>query len=121
MDGLRIEQVVLAVVAPLVLAADLKHVPVDWPGRKRAPVPEQNFLSDDLQPDAFDARRRPGEILVNNRLLQADSFENLRAPVALDGRDAHLGDDLDTPLHGRFKVTLAGGLMIDAGQQALAN
>src|SRR5260370_36624922 len=110
MDGLRVDLVALAIVAPLVLAAGLEHVPVDGPVRKRALVPDQNFLSDDLQPDAFDARRRPSEILVNNRLLQPDSFENLRAPVALNSEDAHLGADLDHPLHCPFEVNLPGSL-----------
>ncbi len=55
-DGLRIEQVILAVLAPLVLAAGVEHVPVDRPVRESPLVPEQDFLGDDFDADALDAR-----------------------------------------------------------------
>ena len=119
-DGLRIEQVILAVLAPLVLAAGIEHVAVDLPVRERPLVPEQDFLGDDVDADAVDARGRPGEILVDDVLLQADGLEDLRAPIALDGRDAHLRHHLHDALHGGLEVILAGGLVVDARQQPLA-
>ena len=33
---------------------------------------------------------RPGEVLVDDVLVEADRLEDLGAAVALDGRDAHL-------------------------------
>ena len=57
--------------------------------------------------------------LSTTSLLQADGLENLRAAIALDGRDAHLGHDLDHAFDGGLDVFLDGGLVVDLGQQAL--
>ncbi len=53
--------------------------------------------------------------------MQADGLENLRAAVALDGGDAHLGDDLDHAFDRGLDVILAGVLLRQADEQALAN
>ena len=70
MDRLRIEQMKLAVLAPLILTADIERVAVDRIGRKSARMLLLHFTRDDLQADAADARRRPGEILVDQFLLR---------------------------------------------------
>ena len=116
-DGLRIKQVVFPVLAPLVLAAGVEQMAVDRAVRERALVPEQDFLRNDLDPHAFNARGRAREVLVNERLLQADGFKNLRAPIALDGGDAHLREHLHDALHRGLEVILAGGLVINARQE----
>src|SRR5436190_1246050 len=54
-------------------------------------------------------------------MVQSDGLENLRAAIALDGRDAHLGGDLDHSLHRSFDEILAGILVFDVAEQALAN
>jgi hypothetical protein len=97
-DGLRGEQVLLAVAAPLVLAAGGQHVAVGRPLREGRVVAQQDLLRDDVQADAADARRGPGEVVVDHVLPQAERLEDLRAAVALDGRDAHLGHHLDDAL-----------------------
>src|ERR1022692_1936760 len=89
-DGLGREQVLLAVLAPLVLAAGRQHVAVDLALGIRRVVAQENLLRDHVQADASHAGRRPGEILVDHVLAQAKGLENLGASVALDGRDAHL-------------------------------
>ena len=66
----------------------------------------QALASDDIQPDAGDARRSAREILVDDRAADADRFEDLCAAIALHRRDSHLRGDLDDPLVGRLDVIL---------------
>ncbi len=112
-DGLRVEQMILAVVAPLVLAAGIEDVAVDLAVGEGVLVAHLDFARDDVEADAVDARGGPGEVFVDDGRMQADGFENLRAAVALDGGDAHLGDDLDHALDGGLDVILAGVLVVD--------
>ena len=48
-----------------------------------------------LDADTFDARGGAGEILVDQRAIEADGLEDLGAAITLEGRDAHLGHDLE--------------------------
>ena len=61
------------------------------------------------------------EVLVDDVLAQADRLEHLRAAVALDRGDAHLGHDLDHALGRRLDEVLARRLVVDAGEQTLAD
>ena len=56
--------------------------------------------------DAADARGRAREVLVDEVAREADGLEYLRAVVALDRRDAHLGHDLDHALGDGLLVGL---------------
>ena len=67
----------------------------------------QHFLRDHVEADAADARGRPGEVLVDDVLAEADGFEDLRAVIALDGRDAHLRHHLDDALGRGLDEVLA--------------
>jgi len=67
------------------------------------------------QADAFDRARGAGEILVDERLLQADRLEDLRATIGLIGRDAHLGHHFVEALANRLDVALLGFFRIDLG------
>src|ERR1035441_918903 len=118
-DGLRIKQVVLPVVAPLVLAAGVKQMAVDRAVREGVLVPLEHFLGNDLDTHSGHARGRAGEVLIDELLLQADGFKDLRAPIALDRRDAHLREHLHHALHRRLEVILAGRLVVNARQQPL--
>ena len=62
--GLRVEQVQLALAAPLVLAADLEAPvgPLGLVGRVRLGVPGRDLGVDLGQPDAADLRRGAGEV-----------------------------------------------------------
>ena len=81
----RIEQVVLAVTPPLVFAAPgqvgLLHHAL-WISVVMA---HGDFLFDDVEPDAADARSSPGEIALNEGLVETDGFEDLRAAIGLHG------------------------------------
>ncbi len=121
-NRLRVEQVILTAVAPLILAARVKSRPaVHLTIRERVAMTLQNFLGEDIQPNPFDARRCPGEIPVHHLAVQADGFKNLRAAITLDGRDAHFGHRLDHALHSGLDVFLDGGLVVEVDQQALAD
>ena len=119
MDDLRAEEVAFAFVAPLVVTTDLEGGRGVDALRERAVVTLQRFFGDGGDVRAFDARGRAGEVLVDDLLLKADAFEDLGAEVALDGRDANLGGNLDDALGSSLYVVLAGGVVVDADEQAL--
>ena len=56
------------------------------------------FACQNIQAHSFDARGCAGEIPVDQVMVEADGFEDLRAAIALQRRDAHLRDDLEQPL-----------------------
>ena len=116
---LRVEQVVLAVAPPLVLAAPLEVVLADRPRRERLLVPPPHFFGDDVDADAADARRGAREVLVDERAVEADRLEHLRAAVALQRRDAHLGHHLEDALVERLDVVLDRLLVRDADEHPL--
>ena len=115
----RVEQVVLALAPPLVLAAPVEIGLTRHPARIRLLVPPRDLFGDDLDADAADARRGPREVLVDEPMRQAERLENLRAAVALQRRDPHLGHHLEDALVQRLDVVAHRRLMIDAGEQAL--
>ena len=85
MNGLRVEQVKLAVVAPLVLATGVQRHIIDRAVGKCLTVTGQRLFGQHVQADAFDTRHRPGEVPVNDVVVQSDGLKNLRAAIALDG------------------------------------
>src|SRR5262249_43123354 len=60
-----------------------------------------------------------GEIFINEWLVESDCFEDLRAPITLDGGDAHLGDHLHDAFHCALEVIPAGRLVIHSVEQPL--
>ncbi len=69
-------------------------------------VAHVHFALDLGQADAADARRGVGEVLVDEGLVEADGFEDLRAAIGLDRGDAHLGHHLhETLVHGLDEIT----------------
>src|SRR5438552_3007485 len=52
-NRLRVEQVILAAIAPLILATRVEQVPIDWPLGKSALMPVEGFLRDGFDTDAF--------------------------------------------------------------------
>src|SRR5205807_9424285 len=92
---LRIELMQFAVASVLVLAAGFKRVAIGLPYREGYAVTPANFLSDHIDANAADTRRRPGKIFVDEILIKTDGFEDLGAAVTLERRDTHLRDDFD--------------------------
>src|SRR5436190_1421710 len=118
--GLGIEEVVLAIVAPLVLATGIEDMAIGRAVRKSALMAVENFLGNDVDIDAFDAGWGPSEVFVDELFFEADRFEDLGAPIALDSGDAHFGNDFNDALHGGLEIVLASGLVVDTGQQSLS-
>ena len=120
-DRLRIEQVVFAILTPLVLAAGIERVIIDDPLREGMPVPHFHFAGQHIHSHALDARGCPSEILVDNRMMKANCLEDLRAAITLDGRNAHLRDHFDHSLDGCLDEILAGFFVFDVPEQALTD
>ncbi len=105
-DRLRIEQVILAADAVLIRAAGFEFRVRFGDRPEREIVLHLRFARKNIEADAFDARGRAGEVLLNQRFVQADGFEDLGAAIALQRRDAHLREDLQQSLVDRLLVFL---------------
>ena len=77
-------------IAVLVLAAGVERVREQRVGAERLLVQALRLLGDLEQADALDVARGAGEVLVDERRLQPDRLEDLRAAVRLVRGDAHL-------------------------------
>ncbi len=120
-DRERVEEVVLAIDAVLDVSACAELLVIDRPvGRIRPVLAHLDFAGDHVDADAADAGRRPGEVLVDEVLIQPQRLEDLSAVVALNGADAHLGDYFDDALGDGLAVLLLGHLP-GAGDQAQAD
>jgi hypothetical protein len=80
-DRLRVEQVRLALAAPLVLAADVEGAVRgrDAAGRVRLRVPGGDLLGDDVEADAADLGGRAGEVLLDEGSCRGRRLEDLGA------------------------------------------
>ena len=88
----------LAAHAEEIFAADFEAVAQHRIIAETVRVAADGFARDLVQPNAFDQRRRAGEILLDEIGLQPDGVEDLRAAIGLIGRDAHLGHHLQEAL-----------------------
>ena len=109
-DGPRVEEVVLALPAPLVLATHLELAvgPLGRPVEVGQAVAGGHLGGQHVEPDPADAAGRAGEVLVDHRVVEADGLEDLGAGVGGHRRDAHLGHHLQDALAGRLDVVLVG-------------
>ncbi len=93
-DGERVQQVMLAAHAVLIIAAHGQFGVVAGDGLEGERVLHLRFAGQHIEPDAFDAGGGAGEVLLDQSLVQADGFEDLRAAIALQGGDAHFREGL---------------------------
>ena len=119
-DRQRIEQMVFAANPVLIFAAG-RELGLGFGDRLEGKfVLHLRFARQHIQPDAFDARCRAGEIFLHQRLVQADRLEDLRAAIALQRRDAHLREDLQQAFVDGLLVVLERRLKGDTvGQHRL--
>ena len=96
----------LAAQAQRIHAADVEHRLVDRAVAIGRGVAAHRLLGDLGKADALDRGRGAGEIFLDERRRQADRVEDLRAAIALVGRDAHLGHHLEDALADRLDVIL---------------
>ena len=121
-DRLGVEQVRLAVAAPLVLAAhgQLAVGRADaTPGVRRG-VALGDLLGDGVELHAAELGRRTGEVAVDHGLREADGLEGLGAGVGRDRGDAHLGHHLEHALAEALDQVADGDLGLDLHVEAVA-
>ena len=121
-DGLRVEQVQLALAAPLVLATGLELAvcgrdPAD--GVRRA-VAQRHLLGDHVDADAAELGGGAGEVLVDHLGGQAERLEDLRTGVGRDRGDTHLGHHLEHALAERLHQVGDRLLRLDLDVEAVA-
>ncbi len=116
-DRVRRPHVLLAADAVVVLAARVEARREHGVRAERHGVQARGFAGDLEEPDALDDAGGAGEVLVDERLAQADRLEDLRAAIALVGRDAHLGHHLVEPLADRLHVLLLRVLRLDVADR----
>ena len=106
---------VLAGATPLVFAAGAQvAVRTGGPLRRVGhTVTNGDLFGQFVESDAADAGGGAGEVFVDDVLVQADGFEQLRATVAHDGGNAHLGHDLEHASGQRVGQVLHRGFSID--------
>ena len=80
--------------------------------RERLLVDPHRLLGELLHAEAADARRRAQEPDLDEVGAEADGLEQLRAVVAGQQRDAHLGEDLEQALLGGDAVVAQGLLEV---------
>ncbi len=120
---LRVEEVELALAAPLVLAPDLELAmgPLGRPRLVGQAVPRRHLGGQHGEPDAADAARGAGEVLVDHGAVEADRLEDLGAGVGGHGRDAHLRHHLEHALARRLDVVAARLARGDTLEQPLGD
>ena len=119
-DGQRIEQVIFAVDALVIAAADREFGLEFGQRTERILVLQLRFGRENCEADAFQARSRAGEIGVDQFFVQADGFEDLRSLITLQSRDAHLREGLQQALLDRLHEVLHGKFGSDAIAQFAA-
>ena len=110
-DGLRVEEVELALAAPLVLAADLELAvgPLGRAVQVGQAVARGHLGGQHVEADAADAADAvPVKYSSISAPVEADGLEHLGAGVGGHGRDAHLGHHLEDALGGRLDVVALG-------------
>ena len=98
--------VLLAADAVLIFSSRIERVAQHRTVAERGLVQPIGLVGDFEQPDALDVARGAGEILVDERAVQSDRLEDLRAAIGLIGRDAHLGHHLVQALADRLDEAL---------------
>ena len=107
-DGLRIEQVILAALAILIMAANDQFGLRFGERLEGVGVLELRFARQHVEAHALDARSGAGEVGVDQRLVQADGLKDLRAAIALQRADAHLREGLQQALVDGLDEVLLG-------------
>ncbi|OIQ83878.1 hypothetical protein GALL_343050 [mine drainage metagenome] len=117
-DGVRRPHVLFATHPEGILAACVQRVGQHRVIAERGEMHAQRLFGHLRKADAFDIAGSAGEILFNERSVETDRIENLRAAIGLVGRNAHLGHDLVQALADRldeFLLSALGILQPEAG------
>ena len=79
----------------------------------------QDFLGNIFQAGPFDARRCPGEIRIDHGPVDPHGLEDLRAAIAGQGGDPHLGHNLQDSVFDCLLVILQCQLSVYSGQAVI--
>src|SRR6476661_499702 len=77
----------------------------------------QRLVADDVDPHTADARRRAGEMPRDERRMEPERLEDLRAAITLERRDSHLRQNLEQSLAHRIDVVRARVFAVDAADE----
>ena len=100
-----IPHVAIAAFAPMEVAGVRQYRQRDHVAARIAErVPALQFLREHVETDALHAARGAGEAALDDVVGEADRFEDLRAFVRLQRRDAHLRHDLQDAFGGGFAI-----------------
>jgi hypothetical protein len=92
------------VLAPVEVARIRQHADVLGTQRVADLVAALHLFGEHVEADALHAAGGADEGALDHVVGQADGLEDLRALVGLQGRDAHLGHDLEHALGDAFAV-----------------
>ncbi len=115
----RIQQMILPAGPEMIVSTQVERRFRLRHGPERVGVLAASLLGQNVQTDAFDARRRAGEIPVDERLVQADGLENLGAAIALQRGNAHLRKHLQQALVDRLEIVFQRCIQRDVAQKAV--
>src|ERR1700692_3469687 len=93
MDRRRIEQVLFAFAPVAILTTPFKRLFTDSAIRESLLLFHPDLFGYNIKADSTNSRRCPGEVAIDKILIETDGLEHLRAAIALNGRDAHLGNN----------------------------
>ena len=120
-DRLGVEEVILALPAPLVVPTHLEFAMRAFvrPVQVGQPVAGGHVGGDVVQGDPAGWAAEPGEVLVEHVLRDADRLEQLRTGVGSQRGNAHLGHHLQDALAGSLDVVVQRRLAVDTLGDAL--
>jgi len=121
-DGLGVEQVRLALTAPLVLAPDGEGAVGGRDARRgvRRRVAQGHLLGEDVESDSPEGGGGAREVLLDQLVGEAECLEDLGAAVRHHGGDAHLGHHLEDALAERLDQ-VGHGLLLGDRHHALVD
>ena len=115
LENVRVEGMILAcfsvAIESFLLKPGLSHTESRF-------MKHQDLPGDLFQAGPFDARRCPGEILIDHSPVDPHGFKYLSATIAGEGRDPHLGHDLQDPVFNCLLVIFQCLLTIQSPQRA---
>ncbi len=108
-DGIGVVEVIFAVGAELVVAADGEFGDGFAYGSERVAMLLNGFFGEDIEIDAADAGDGAGEVTIDQFFIESDGFEDLGAAIALQRGDAHFGEGFQQAFVDGLAVVVDGG------------
>src|SRR5258706_776916 len=120
-DRLRIEQVLFAFAPVAILTAAFELLFTDSAIRKSLLLSHPDLFGYNIKADSTNSRRCPGEVAIDKILIETDRLEHLRAAIALNSRDTHLGNNFHHAFVNGPGEIPDGLLTFHSGEPAVAD